>query len=80
MAKERRETYLKDPVGSKSILNEMPSGLIHTADSLGNSREGRIILRFGSPGDPLGGSTVESAGFAGRTPNLQTKFMKGSQR
>lgn len=65
-----KDTYLRDPVGSKSIINEMPSGLTHLADSMGSDRYGRFIVRQGSPGDPLGSSTVERSGWMGTAPDL----------
>ena len=65
-----KDTYLRDPVGSKSIINEMPSGLCHLADSMGNDRSGRFIVRMGSPGDPLGSSSYEASGYTGSVPHL----------
>jgi len=75
-----RETYLKDPVGSISIINEMSSGLVHLADSLGGGRTGRFILRQGSPGDPLAGSSRESGNILGEVPNLFGFTNRRSQR
>ena len=75
-----KDTYLKDPVGSRQIINEMPSGLIHLADSLGGGRTGRFILRQGSPGDPMGSSSRESGDILGKVPDLFTFSNRRSQR
>jgi hypothetical protein len=37
---------------SNEGLHELPSGLLHTADSLSHSPYGQFIDRFGPPGDP----------------------------
>jgi hypothetical protein len=71
---------VSDPVGRVSQVNIMESGLTHCADSLAGGREGTFIMHFGAPGDPLEKSPGVKSGFAGKTPNIQHKFYKESQR
>lgn len=75
------DSYLKDPIGPKHYLNEMPSGLVHCADSQGgDNRFGRFIVRMGSAGSPLDSPQYERSGYMGTVPDIQKKFLKRGQR
>lgn len=69
--------------GTDGGLHEMPSGLIHTADSLAHGPGGMFVDRFGPPGDPTKKSRLEMNGDAsglGRSPRLLTTFQSNRQR
>lgn len=68
---------------SGSGLHEMPSGIIHTADSLANGPRGTFVDRFGPPGDPQSKSSVAKNGDAmgiGKAPRLLTSMQSSRQR
>jgi|GEM_PF-4227661 len=69
--------------GTDGGLHEMPSGLIHTADSLAYGPGGMFVDRFGPPGDPTKktapGDTGDATGI-GRAPTLLTAFQHSNQR
>lgn len=71
---------LKDPIGGGGVVNIMPSGLTHCADSLGNGRDGVFVQRFGAPGDPLEKSRGVDSSLYGRVPNVSEKFIRKGQR
>lgn len=70
---------LGDPIGGTRQVNHMPSGLVHTADSMAGGRGGTVIMRFGSPGDPLEKSHGASSDLYGKAPNLLEKFSRRGQ-
>lgn len=71
--------HLKDPLGGGGHVYVMDSGLTHCSDSLGGGREGTVKIHFGAPGDPLDKSPGVKSGWAGRTPDIQKKFMRERQ-
>lgn len=73
--------YLKDPIAGTRRVQQMPSGLLHCADSMaGGVRDSNAILTFGAPGDPGERSSVVKSNFYGKAPDLFRKFQKESQR
>ena len=54
------------------------SGLIHTADSLAPTREGRFVKQFGPPDNPEEAPRFTEAGeLVKNAPKLGTRFMQG---
>ena len=54
-------------------LHQLPSGLIHTADSLADAPHGMFVDRFGPPGDPTAAPAVSKE----REPGVQPKLLEG---
>ena len=64
-------------------LHEMPSGLMHTADSLAHGPGGMFVDRFGPPGDPTKKTAPTDTGDAsglGKAPTLLTSMQSYRQR
>lgn len=69
--------------GTDGGLHEMPSGLMHTADSLAHGPGGMFVDRFGPPGDPTKKDRPAMNGDAtgiGKAPRLLTSMQSNRQR
>ena len=69
--------------GSDKGMHEMPSGLMHCADSLADGPHGMFVDRFGPPGDPTIVDRAVNNGDAsglGRAPRLLTTMQSYKQR
>ena len=79
-----RDSSPKGPQkGVDGGLHEMPSGLMHTADSLAHGPGGMFVDWFGPPGDPTKKTRPTDTGDAsglGRAPKLLTTMQSYKQR
>jgi hypothetical protein len=58
-------------------LHEMPSGLIHTADSLAGGPQGTFVDRFGPPGSPAMRAAAVRDGGVGESEQHAPALLSG---